>query len=134
MSREDLAVVRRIIGLGTQADFAAMAADFAADAEVILEADVSPNPDSYRGSERIRWFFESVLRAWSKVDVELRSIEVIGDYVIADIVYTMTGRSTGAEVQSHQSHLFKLCDGQIALWRLFGERGHALEAAGRGRG
>jgi ketosteroid isomerase-like protein len=128
MSKQSVEIVRRILASVNQANWDEAVAAFAPDAAVTVEPDVSPNPDSYRGSDRIRWFWESVARAWSNVKVELQSIEFIEGQVIADILLTMTGRSTRVEVRSFQTHLFCIRDGRVVSLRMFGERDHALDA------
>ncbi len=126
---DEVETVRRAINTVNRHDWDALTGLCCTDAEVTVEADVSPNPDRYLGAARIKWFFGSIGRAWPETYGELRSVEAIGGYLIADILVTVKSR-TGIQLNSHQTHLFEVRDGLVVSWRMFGERENALKAAG----
>ncbi len=53
-----------------------------------------------------------------------------GDYVVVTLYHVMRGRASGASIEGHEVHVFKLRDGKITELREYREKTEALKAVG----
>jgi ketosteroid isomerase-like protein len=70
--------------------------------------------------------------AWADSSYELKQVEELDDEtLIAEVVMTVRGDGSGAEVKATQWWLFSVRQGRFSRWHLYLDRDAALKAAAR---
>jgi ketosteroid isomerase-like protein len=90
------------------------------------------NPDTYRGHDGIRRFYEGVTDAWESYQWTLEETRVTGDTVVAMLRCVARSREAGPGVDWRVAWLWKLREGRPVFLRFYRDRADALEAAGLG--
>ena len=88
------------------------------------------NPDTYRGHDGIRRFYEGVRDAWESYRWDVEETRVAGDSVVAMLHCKGQSREGGPEVDWRVAWLWKLRGGRPVSLRFYRHRADALEAAG----
>jgi ketosteroid isomerase-like protein len=92
-------------------------------------AEIAAEPDTYRGHEGVRRWFESFYEVMDRVDLEAADLEPAGEFAVAG---TMTirarGATTGIETTLETQVVCEVAEGKISAMRFFPSRGAALEA------
>lgn len=97
--------------------------------EVTTPPDLASEPDTYRGVEGVRRYFESFYDAMENVYFEGHEFTAVGDRVLVDFTLRATGRSSGIEVGQSAHMLWTLRDGKAIRLELFSDRDEALATA-----
>jgi ketosteroid isomerase-like protein len=90
------------------------------------------NPDTYRGPDGIRRFYEGVKEIWQSYQWEVEGTRVAGDSVVALLHCHAEGRQGGPPVDWRVAWLWRFRDGRPVFLRFYRERARALEDAGLG--
>jgi hypothetical protein len=85
---------------------------------------------TYRGREGLRRFYEDRADAFGGGEVHVRSLEPVGDAVIAYALSTARGRVSGAAVEEEIALVYWTRGGKLLRIQGFRSRNEALEAAG----
>jgi ketosteroid isomerase-like protein len=88
------------------------------------------NPDTYRGHDGIRRFYEGVKDAWESYRWNVEETRVAGDSVVAMLHCQGRSREGGPGVDWRVAWLWKLRRGEAVSVRFYRHRAQALEAAG----
>jgi ketosteroid isomerase-like protein len=88
------------------------------------------NPDTYRGHDDIRRFYEGVRSVWESYQWHVEETRVVGDLVVAMLHCQGKGREGGPEVDWRVAWLWKFRRGRPVSLRFYRDRARALEAAG----
>ena len=88
------------------------------------------NPDTYRGHDGIRRFFEEVRGVWESYRWDVEETLVAGDLVVAMLHCEGQGREGGARADWDVAWLWRFRRGTPVSLRLYRDRAQALEAAG----
>jgi ketosteroid isomerase-like protein len=99
--------------------------------EVTTPPELSSEPDTYRGPEGIRRYFESFYEAMDRVEFEPTAFHDVGGRVVVDFVLHARGRTTGIEVEQHGAFVWTLRDDQAVSLEVYPSLQEALEAARR---
>jgi ketosteroid isomerase-like protein len=105
------------------------------DFEFTTPASLSIEPDTYRGEEGVRRYFDSFYDAMD--DIRFIPDEFIdaGDRVVVPIELRARGKETGIEVEQRLVQVWSVRDGKAAGIEIYATLEEALEAAGvRGEG
>lgn len=102
--------------------------------EVTTPPELSSEPDTYRGPEGIRRYFESFYEAMDRVEFEPTAFHDVGGRVVVEFVLHARGRTTGIEVEQHGAFVWTLRDGQAIRLEVYPSFDEALEAARLGGG
>jgi ketosteroid isomerase-like protein len=99
--------------------------------EAITSPEVAMEPDTYRGAEGVRRYFESFEDAMEDIRF-LTEGEFLdaGDKVVVPFRLAARGRETGIEVEQPAFQVWTLREGKALRLEVFGSREKALEAAG----
>src|SRR4051812_2268349 len=129
MSQEQVEIVRLIYdGLNRgnlEAVFACCDDDFHLDmTERVF------NPDSYRGHDGIRRFYEGVEDAWESYHWTVEETRVAGDQVVAMLHCEARSREGGPGVDWRVAWVWELRGGRAVSTRFYRDPEKALEAAG----
>jgi len=99
--------------------------------EAITSPDVAMEPDTYRGAEGLRRYFESFEDAMEDIRFVTEGEFIgAGDKVVVPFRLAARGRETGIEVEQPAIQVWTLKDGKALRVEVFGSREQAFEAAG----
>jgi ketosteroid isomerase-like protein len=98
--------------------------------EVTTPPSLASEPDTYRGHDGVRRWFDGFSDGLEGVYFEGREFTALGDQVLVDTVLHARGRTTGIDVEQHAFLLWTLREGMAVKVVVFAEREPALEAAG----
>ena len=104
------------------------------DFEVTTPAGLAAEPDTYRGPNGVRRYFESFYEAMDRVQFVPDRFLAVGELTVVELTLRARGRTTGIETEQHVSQVWELRDGQAIRVRVFAtleEAVTAAEAAGR---
>lgn len=98
--------------------------------EAITSPDVAMEPDTYRGAEGVRRYFESFEDAMEDIRfvTEGEFIDA-GDKVVVPFRLAARGKETGIEVEQPAVQVWTLKDGKAVRVEVFASREQAFEAA-----
>jgi ketosteroid isomerase-like protein len=102
--------------------------------EVTTPTGLAAEPDTYRGPDGVRRYFESFYEAMDRVQFVPDRFLAVGELTVVELTLRARGRTTGIETEQHVSQLWELRDGQAIRVRVFAtleEAVTAAEAAGR---
>ena len=88
------------------------------------------NPDTYRGHDGIRRFYEGVGSIWESYRWDVEETLVAGDLVVAMLHCEAQGREGGVRVDWHVAWLWRFRRGTPVSLRFYRDPARALEAAG----
>jgi ketosteroid isomerase-like protein len=96
--------------------------------EMTTPANLAAEPDTYRGAEGVRRYFDSFYDAMDEVRFEPREFREAGERVIAQSTVTARGRATGIEVKQRVVLVWTLRDEQVIRVEVYATLDEALEA------
>jgi ketosteroid isomerase-like protein len=101
------------------------------DFVVTVPQELSAEPDTYRGHEGLRRYFETFQEAMDDIqfDVE-RFWDTAGDHVVASFRLTARGKQTGIPVEQRAVFVWTLRDGQAIAVSTFASLDDALASVG----
>jgi ketosteroid isomerase-like protein len=100
------------------------------DFEGSVPPELSTEPDTYRGHEGIRRYFQSWWDAMEDVRFEAVRLWDAGDAVVVDTRMTARGKQTAIPVEQRFGQIWTLRDGRAITVENFASVDDALEAAG----
>jgi ketosteroid isomerase-like protein len=126
---DNVEIVRRAFERLEEDGYEALLPFIHADFEVTTTAELAAEPDTYRGPEGIRRYFESFYEAMDTITFEPGSFHRVGDNVVVEFTLRARGRASGIEAEQHGVQVWKLRDGQAIRLELFTDLDQALSAA-----
>jgi ketosteroid isomerase-like protein len=97
--------------------------------EVTTPANLAAEPDTYRGHEGIRRYFDSFYEAMDEVRFEPLEFRDVGGRVIVPTILRARGRTTGIETQQELVMVWSLRDGQALRVDTYANLDEAMAAA-----
>ncbi len=97
--------------------------------ETTTSPDLASEPDTYRGHDGLRRYFDSFYEAMKDIWFEGREYIPFGDRVVVDVCLHATGRSTGIKATQDMFMVWTLRDGQGIKVEAFVDRADAVAAA-----
>ena len=107
---------------------------FAEDFELTTPPALVAEPDTYRGPEGIRRYFDSFYDAMEDVHFEPTGFHEVDDRVVVEFTLTARGRTTGIVAEQRAVQVWELRDGQAVRLEVYSGLDEALEAARLGGG
>jgi ketosteroid isomerase-like protein len=129
MSQENVKVVRCIYELLNRGDVGGVV-ELCDDDFLMDMSERVFNPDTYRGHDGIRRFYEGVTEAWESYRWNVEDTRVKGDSVVAMLHCQGQSRKAGPAVDWRVAWLWKLRRGRAMSLRFYRDQAEALEAAG----
>jgi ketosteroid isomerase-like protein len=102
--------------------------------EMTTPPGLAAEPDTYRGREGVRRYFESFYEAMDRVGFEAQELIPVGDLVVVGSVLRTRGRTTGIETEQRVATVWELKDGKAYRLTVFATVDEALAAARSGPG
>jgi ketosteroid isomerase-like protein len=130
MSRENVELVRRLAEAINGWDIDGVAALLHPEFEAYVPPEFSAEPDTYRGRDGIRRYFDSFEVAMDEIRYHPEEIWDAGDSVVVAVQLTARGRQTSIPVEQRFAHLWAFRDGMAIGVRTYASASEALEAAG----
>ena len=130
MSEEKVEVVRQAYAALAEDGVEAMLAFIDPEFEVTTPSSLASEPDTYRGHDGVRRYFDSFGEVMEGVYFEGREFTAVGDKVIVDTTLHARGRTTGIAAEQHAFLDWTLRDGMAIRAEAYAEHAQALEAAG----
>ncbi|MDQ6810738.1 MAG: nuclear transport factor 2 family protein [Actinomycetota bacterium] len=100
------------------------------DFEAIVPPELSAEPDTYRGHEGIRRYFESFKDVMEEIHFQAERFWEAGDSVVADVRLTARGRETAIPVEQHIAQVWTMRDGMALRVQTYVSLSQALGAVG----
>jgi ketosteroid isomerase-like protein len=100
------------------------------DFEGVVPPELSPEPDTYRGHDGIRRYFQSFQDAMDEICFHPERFWEVGDSVVVAMRLTARGRQTGIPVEQRFTQLWTMCEGKAMSVRTHTSLSDALEAVG----
>ncbi|HSJ17160.1 MAG TPA: nuclear transport factor 2 family protein [Solirubrobacterales bacterium] len=131
MSKENVELVKRGFDAFAREGWRALLPFLHPEFEAITPPDVAMEPDTYRGAEGVRRYFESFEDAMEDIRfVTTGEFIDAGDKVVVPFRLAARGRESGIEVEQPAVQVWTLKDGKALRLEVFGSREQAFGAAG----
>lgn len=134
MADTNLELVRQGFEAMRQGDPDAMMPFIHPEFEVTTPPGLAAEPDTYRGPEGIRRYFESFYDAMDRVSFEAEEFVPVGHLVVVRCVLHTRGRSSGIEAEQRVALVYELRDEKAYRIQVFATREQAMEAARSAQG
>ena len=129
MSEDDIAVLRAGFEALSERGVEGLIPLIHPEFEVTTPPGLAAEPDTYRGPDGVRRYFDSFYDAMDEVRFEPREFLEAGGRVIVPVTLTARGRTTGIEATQELVLAWTLRDGQATRVEVFATLDEALEAA-----
>jgi ketosteroid isomerase-like protein len=129
MSKENVEIVRSAYSALAEQGTEALLAFIDPQFETTTPPSLAAEPDTFRGHDGLRRYFDSFDDAMEAVHFEGREFTAVGDQVLVDTVLHARGRTTGIETEQHLFLVWTLREDLLTRVEVFAERGQALEAS-----
>jgi ketosteroid isomerase-like protein len=83
------------------------------EAEFSTPPELSSEPDTYRGHEGVRRYFDSFFDAMDEIRIEPVELHERGDRVVVEFVLRARGKSTGIEAEQRAFAVVEMREGMI---------------------
>ena len=129
MSQENVEVVERAVAAVNARDIERYLACCTPDIE--MRTPLADIGGAYEGLDGIRRFFADIEDAAPEFRLELERVVAIGrDRVLAFVLTSASGRTSGLPVDTPAGNVYHLVDGKIRRLQIFVDRQEALAALG----
>jgi ketosteroid isomerase-like protein len=130
MSRANVEALRQGFEAFNSEDIDRILAFAHPDFEAVVPAELSPEPDTYRGHDGIRRYFLSFQDAMDEVRFQLERFWDVGESVVAVVRLTAKGKQTEIPVEQRIAQVWSIRDGKALGVRSYPSLSEALEAVG----
>jgi ketosteroid isomerase-like protein len=129
MAATNLDLVREGFDAMREGDPEAMMPFIHPEFEVTTPPGLAAEPDTYRGPEGIRRYFDSFYDAMDRVRFDADDFIAVGELVVVPAVLRTRGRSSGIEAEQRVALVYELRDGKAYRISVYATAREALEAA-----
>ena len=130
MSQQNVDVVRQGLEAFNSEDMERILAFVDPDFETAVSGELSAEPDTYRGHDGIRRYFESFRDAMDEIRFEPERFWDAGEAVVVTLRLTAKGRQTAIRVEQRIAQVWSIRDGRAVSVRTYTSIAEALRAAG----
>jgi ketosteroid isomerase-like protein len=130
MSRENLELVRRGLEIFNSGDIDRILSFTGADFEIEVPPGLSAEPDTYRGAEGVRRYFQSFDEAMDEVHFRADRFWDAAEAVVVDALVTARGKQTAIPVEQRAAQLWTIRGGRVIRIRAYASLSEALETVG----
>ena len=97
--------------------------------EVTTPPGLAAEPDTYRGPDGIRRYFESFYEVMDRVSFEADDFIPVGERVVVPVTLRARGRTTGIETSQKVVQIWDLKDGKAIRIEIYATLDEAMAAA-----
>jgi ketosteroid isomerase-like protein len=130
MSQENVDLIRRGLEAFNSEDMDRILAFAHPDFETEVSAELSTEPDTYRGHDGIRRYFDSFRDAMDEIRFQPERFWDAGQSVVVALRLTAKGRQTEIRVEQRIAQVWSIRDGRAIRLRTYTSIAEALQAAG----
>ncbi len=130
MSQENVDTVRAAFEAFNSGDIERVIARVHPDFEVEISAELSTEPDTYRGPDGMRRYFRSFEDAMEEIRFEAERFWDVGDAVVVAARLTAKGRHTAIPVTQQFVQVWTLRGGDAMSVRTYASLSEALRVVG----
>jgi ketosteroid isomerase-like protein len=133
MSETTVELVRRGFESLRDGDFETLLPLIHPEFEASTPAALAAEPDTYRGPEGVRRYFESFYDAMDRLSFEADDFIPVGERVVVPVTLRARGRTTGIETEQRIVMVWEARDGlayRAAVYATFEAAMEAAESAG----
>jgi ketosteroid isomerase-like protein len=98
--------------------------------EVTTPPGLAAEPDTYRGPDGVRRYFDSFYEAMDKIEFKPERFITVGDRVVVPMTLRARGRTTGIETEQEIVQVWDVEDGQAIRVSVHATIEEAMERAG----
>jgi ketosteroid isomerase-like protein len=98
------------------------------DFELTTPPGLAAEPDTYRGQDGMRRYFESFYEVMEEIRIEPKEFRAIDDWVVVPFLMSARGRATGLEAGIEGVMAWRFRDGKAVRGLVFAELDEALAA------
>ena len=128
MSETEVEIVRNALEVLRSDGFEAVLEFIHPDFEAEAPPDLSVEPQTYRGRDGVRYWFESFYEAVDEVRVEPEEFIERGDQVVVPVRLVVRGRDSGIEATQSLVQVWTIEDGKAIAMQAFADKESALRA------
>jgi ketosteroid isomerase-like protein len=132
VSRENLEIVQRGFEAFNAQGVEGVIPFIDPDFEATTPPDLASEPDTYRGPDGIRRWFDSFFEVMDEIRWDAREFHEAGDKVVVEFTLRARGKTTGLSFGQEAVMVWTLRDGKAIRVDLFPTLDQALEAAAEG--
>lgn len=132
MSAETVEIVREAVAAFNSGDIDRVFAIIHPDFEAHVSPEISAEPDSYRGQDGIRRYFESFTEAFDHIRFEAERYADAGDTVVVALRMTALGKHTAIPVEQRNAGVWTVLEEKVARIQTFASFDDALASVGLG--
>ena len=129
MSRDNVEIVRRVYSALAEQGVEAVIALADPEFEVTTPPSLASEPDTYRGHDGIRRWFDSFDEVMDEIRWDAHSFQPVGDRVVVEFTLRARGKTTGLAFGQDAVMVWSLRDGKAIRVELFESLDEALAAA-----
>ena len=129
MSTENLETVQRGFAAFNEGGVEGILPFLASDFEATTPPSLASEPDTYRGHDGIRRWFDSFDEVMEEIRWDPREFHEVGDRVVVEFTLRARGKTTGLDFGQDAVMLWELRDGMGTRLELFQTLDEALVAA-----
>jgi ketosteroid isomerase-like protein len=129
MASENIEIVRRGFEALAEHGVEALIPLLHPEFEFTTPPELAAEPDTYRGEDGLRRYFESFYEVMDEVHFEPLSFEAVGNRVVGESSLTARGQTTGLEFEQRVVLVWELRDGKFVGLEIYATVDEALEAA-----
>jgi ketosteroid isomerase-like protein len=130
MSHENVEVVRQVFDAFNSEDIDRILAFTHPDFEVVVPPELSAEPDTYRGHDGMRRYWESFRDVMEEIRFQPERLWDAGQVVVVAMHITAKGRQTAIPVELRIAGLWTIRERQAARVRVYPSLSEALRAVG----
>jgi ketosteroid isomerase-like protein len=130
MPEENVEIVRQVFAAFSSEDIDRIVAFTHPDFVAEVSAEISAEPDTYRGRAGIRRYFDSFQDVMYEIRFHAEQFWEAGDSVVVALRLTAKGRQTDIPVEQRTAGVWTIRDGKILHIRAYASTSQALEAVG----
>jgi ketosteroid isomerase-like protein len=129
VSQENVEIVERINAAFNSGDIDNLLARIDDDFETTVPPEFSAEPDTYRGPDGMRRYFDSFREAMREIRFHQETVRDAGSSVVVAVRLTAVGRTTAIPVEQRFAQVWSLRGGKAVSVRTYPSVSEALEAA-----
>jgi ketosteroid isomerase-like protein len=133
MSDANVEIVRQIFDAFNTEDIELILALTHLDFELQVPPELSAEPDTYRGHDGMRRYWESFQDAMEEIRWQPEQLCDADNAVVVAMHVTAKGRRTAIPVEQRIAAVWTICDGKVIRVRAYASLPEALDAMGLAR-
>jgi ketosteroid isomerase-like protein len=127
---QNVDIVRRAFEAFNSEDIERIIALTHVDFEAVVPPELSPEPDTYRGHDGMRRYFQSFQDVMDEIRFRPQRFWEVGPSVVASLTLSARGRRTAIPVTQRIAQVWTIRDGRALRVRTYPSLAEALEAVG----